>query len=172
MTFKIEWATEFFPGTPLREADVTEHRVMTVEGHPNAKYAWDSGIAIGRYLQELKEGRILGCRCHTCDRIVVPPRIVCSDCFKPIESWVYVKDTGTVNTFSVSHVAWNAERLDEPEVPAVIELDGASKGIGILHKLAGLELNVIRTGLRVQAIWKQPNERTGAITDILYFTPI
>ena len=172
MAYEVKWSVEAFPGTPLREADLSEGRVLSVEAHPNVRYAWDAGIAIGRYLGALKEGRILGSRCEGCGRTVVPPRVVCSDCFRPMGSWVYVQDTGTVNTFSISHLAWDAQRIEVPEIPAVIDLDGASPGVGIMHKLGEVELGAIRTGLRVQAVWKPSEERSGAITDIRYFKPV
>lgn len=168
----VSWTPDSFPGTPLREADIPEGRVLSVEAHPNVRYAWDAGIAIGRYLAALKEGRILGSRCDTCQRTVVPPRIVCEECFRPMASWAYVGDTGTVNTFSVSHLAWDAGRIEVPELPAVIELDGASPGVGILHKLGEVDPKAVHTGLRVQAVWKPRRERRGAITDIRYFKPV
>jgi uncharacterized OB-fold protein len=68
--------------------------------------------------------------------------------------------------------------LEVPEVPAVIALDGASPGMGILHKIGEVGqtmdeiLRRVQVGLRVQAVWKPPHEREGAITDILYFRPV
>ncbi|MHC5081466.1 MAG: Zn-ribbon domain-containing OB-fold protein, partial [Planctomycetota bacterium] len=72
---------------------------------------------------------------------------------------------------------WKAGRLDieggvRPYTPAVIEIDGASKGMGILHMLEEVDPKKIKIGMRVQAVWKPAEERTGAITDIKYFKPI
>ncbi|MEK7806506.1 MAG: DNA-binding protein, partial [Chloroflexota bacterium] len=79
---------------------------------------------------------------------------------------------------SVSYVNWDASRRRTPEVPAVVEIDGASPGMGILHLIgeAGDSLEEItarlKLGTPVQAVWKPAEEREGAITDIRYFKPI
>lgn len=138
----------------------------------DARYSWDAGIAIGRYLEGLKEGKILGRVCHGCDRILVPPRMFCERCFRPTDAWVEVQDTGTVNTFSLAYITWDMRDLRDPDIPAVIELDGASPGIGIMHKLGRVDPDAVHTGMRVRAVWKPPSKREGSILDIAYWTPI
>jgi len=54
----------------------------------------------------------------------------------------------------------------------VIEIDGASKGMGIMHMLSEVDPGDIEIGMKVKAVWKRPEEREGAITDILYFKPV
>ncbi|MEJ5186998.1 MAG: Zn-ribbon domain-containing OB-fold protein, partial [Candidatus Geothermincolales bacterium] len=157
-----------------REEDLKEGKLLSLLWKPNLKYAWDNGVAIGRYLAELKEGRIIARKCNKCRRIMLPPRMFCELCWRPTDEWVYVEDTGTVNTFSICYINWDASRLPEgarPHIPAVIEIDGASPGMGILHKLGEVEPEEVRIGMRVKAVWKDPAEREGSITDILYFKP-
>jgi uncharacterized OB-fold protein len=168
MTVKIKE----FPGVYLQESDFEEKRVIFNEWTPKAEYAWDAGVAIGRYLAELKEGRIIGVRCRRCRRTVVPPRYFCEWCFESMGEWVYLQDTGVVNTFSLCYVTWDMVRVEEPEIPAVIEIDGASPGMGILHLLGEVDPQEVKIGMKVKAVWKPPQEREGAITDIKYFKPI
>jgi hypothetical protein len=97
--------------------------------------------------------------------------MVCEWCWQPTDEWVYVKDTGTVNTFSISYLRWDAKRIKEPQIPAVVELDGASKGIGILHLLDEVNPDDVKIGMKVEAVWKPADERTGSITDIRHFRP-
>ncbi|NIM95994.1 MAG: DNA-binding protein [Anaerolineales bacterium] len=161
-----------FPGTPLRESDFEEGRILFNHDEMKAHYAWDAGIGIGAYLAGLKDGILLGSHCRTCRKTVIPPRTVCEWCFRPMTGFVPLKDTGTVNTFSLCYVTWDVIRIKDPELPAVIEIDGASPLHGIMHKLGEVEPEEIHIGMRVQAVWKHPEEREGAITDILYFKPI
>lgn len=77
-----------------------------------------------------------------------------------------------MNTFSLCYVTWDVQRIKEPEIPAVIEIDGASPLHGILHKLGEIDPQEVQVGMRVKAVWKPSSERVGAITDILYFRPI
>jgi uncharacterized OB-fold protein len=168
MTEKIK----VFPGVSLSSADFKEGRVLFTEWRPNARYAWDAGVAIGRYLKELKEGRLIGSRCRHCRRTVVPPRTVCEWCFLPVSEWVPLQDTGTVNTFSLCYVTWDMRRVKEPEISAVIEIDGTSPRAGIMHLLGEVQPQDVRIGMAVQAVWKPTHEREGAITDIRYFKPL
>jgi uncharacterized OB-fold protein len=157
-------------GKDLKKEDF--ERTIKIEYHPELLYAWDAGYAVGKFLQGLKEGKILGIRCRKCDRILVPPRAFCELCFVPLDEWVELKDTGRVNTFSISYISWDVRRLEKPEIPAVIEIDGASPGIGILHLLGEVKPEEVKVGMKVKAVWKKESERIGAITDILYFKPL
>jgi uncharacterized OB-fold protein len=161
-----------FPGTPLRERDFTENKVLFNLDEMRADFAWDTGIAIGNYLAALKEGIILGARCNTCRKIVVPPRTVCEWCFEPMDAFVPLQDTGTVNTFSLCYVTWDVKRITEPEISVVVEIDGASPLHGIMHKLGEVDPQEVYIGMRVKAVWKPPEEREGSINDIRYFKPL
>jgi uncharacterized OB-fold protein len=160
------------PGTPLSEKDFAEGKILFNHDELRGDFAWDTGIAIGAYLAGFKDGVILGSYCGTCRKTVVPPRTVCEWCFRPMERYVPLKDTGTVNTFSLCYVTWDVRRIKEPELPAVIEIDGASPLHGIMHLLGEVEPDQVHIGMRVQAVWKPQDERQGAVTDILYFKPL
>ena len=133
---------------------------------------------MSRYLEGLKAGTIKGVRCRQCRRTMVPPRAFCELCFRPIDEWVDLPDTGRINTFSVSFVNWDASRRQTPEIPVVVEIDGASPGMCILHKMGevGETLEEVRGRLRlgapVRAVWKPAGQREGSITDIEYFRPV
>ncbi|MCP4681737.1 MAG: Zn-ribbon domain-containing OB-fold protein [Desulfobacterales bacterium] len=161
--------------TKVKKADIDSRKVLSLQEKPNLKYAWDNGVAIGRYLAELKSGKIIGKACNRCKRILVPPRLFCEVCWRPTDEWAYVRDTGTILTSIVSHVNWNASRVEKGKryhTPAVIELDGAGKDQGIFHLIDEIEPYDIKIGMRVKAVWKRPEERIGAITDIKYFKVI
>ena len=160
-----------WPGVVLREADIREKKVLWTEWHPKFEYAYDCGIGYGRYFAELKKGRIVGTKCKRCDRILLPARYFCEWCWRPTDEWVYLQDTGTVNTFSICYTDWLARRIKEPELPAMIEIDG-SGGVAIMGKLGEVEPKEIRIGMRVKAVWKPEGERIGAITDIKYWEPL
>jgi len=160
------------PGTPLSGKELKSDKVITFKWRPNAKYAWSAGIAYGRFLDELKAGRIIGRKCNRCERIIVPPRMFCEHCFVATDEWVYVKDTGTINTYSLSYLDADANRIKDPILVAVIDIDGASPGVGILHLLGNVDPDKIDVGMKVKAVWKPPEEREGSVTDILFWEPL
>ncbi len=164
-------------GTSLTDHALTQGEVLLTHWRVKSEYQWDTGVAVGRFLSGLKEGKILGTNCPSCERTLVPPRVFCEVCFRPLHRWVELNDRGTVNTFSVSFVNWDATRRQVPEVPAVIEIEGASPGMGILHLIGEVGetleeiLQRVKISMRVRAMWKPPQEREGSITDIRYFKP-
>jgi len=160
-----------WPGVVLHEADIREKKVLWTEWHPKFEYAYDCGIGYGRYFAELKKGRIVGTKCKRCGRILLPARYFCEWCWRPTDEWVYLEDTGTVNTFSICYTDWLARRIKEPELPAMIEIDG-SGGVAIMSKLGEVDPKDVRIGMRVKAVWKPEGERIGAITDIKYWKPL
>ncbi len=141
-----------------------------VEDRLDVEYAWDAGEAMGGFLEALRDGRIVATRCAQCGRTLVPPRRFCERCFRPTDEWVAVEARGIVHTYSICHVSWDMLPLDEPQIPAVIRLDGASEG-GFLHLLGEVSPEHIGIGLEVEAVWKPIEERVGSILDIVYFRP-
>lgn len=164
--------THVYPTVYLRQQEIDTGQVLTETWQPNARYAWDAGVAIGRFLEELQAGRLIGRRCHKCRRVMIPPRMFCEMCFRPSDEWVTLQNTGRVKTFSLCYVTWDMKRLKDPQIPAVIDIDGASKGMGIMHMLSETEPDEVKMGMRVEAVWKPVADRQGAITDILYFKPL
>ena len=165
-------------GHPLSEEEFRT-QVITTAWTPRLEYAWDAGVAISRFLDGLRQGKIYGVRCRQCGRTVTPPRAFCELDFKPMDEWVDLADTGTINTFSICYVTWDMKPLRVPQIPAVIEIDGTSPRVGFLHLVGGVRgrtVNAIRrqvrVGMPVRAVWKPAAKRDGAITDILYFAPV
>jgi hypothetical protein len=161
-----------FAGTPIDSNQLARGKVFTTSYAPKLRYRWDTGTAVGRYLEELRQGRLIARRCHGCERVMIPPRMFCERCFRPTDEWVYVKDTGRILTFSLCYVTWDVRRLKQPQIPAVIEIDGASPGMGILHLIEKVPPNEVKVGMPVRAVWLAPSKRRGSVTDIDYWAPI
>src|SRR2546428_651562 len=122
--------------------------------------------------------KICEVRCRRCGRTVTPPRAFCELDFKPMDEWVELRDTGTINTFSICYVTWDMKPLRVPQIPAVIEIDGTSPRVGFLHLVGGVRGRTVdeirpqvRGGVPVRAGWKPPAQREGAITDLADFCP-
>jgi len=162
----------FFPGKEIGLEAFEKAEVLLTRYKADLKYSWASGVAVGRFLSELKNGRLIARKCNSCNRILIPPRMFCEDCFRDTDEWVFVKDTGVVNTYSIAHVGTDAHRLSTPLFVSVINIDGASELMGFLHLLGEVQEKEIRIGMKVQAVWKPPEERVGSILDIKYFKPI
>jgi acetyl-CoA C-acetyltransferase len=138
----------------------------------DARYAWDTGIAIGHFLEGLKQGDVEGRKCSNCGRVLLPPRVFCELCFRETKAEYEgpgEMPVGIVNTFSICHIRWDMQPLDPPEIPAVIQFPGTSGGF--LHKLGEVEPDDVYIGMSVIAVWKPEDKRTGSILDIDHFRP-
>ena len=162
-----------YPGTAITSDEVNAGRYLLTRYETELKYSWSSGKAISRFLEGLRDGELWGRRCAGCGRTMVPPRMYCERCFRPTDEWVRLRDTGRVLTYSVSYVNADASRREgeEPILVAVIEIDGASPLMGLLHLLGEVSPQQLAVGLKVEAVWRPKGERRGAITDISYFRP-
>ncbi|MGH2398856.1 MAG: Zn-ribbon domain-containing OB-fold protein [bacterium] len=165
-------------GTALSDVEF-QRTVPTVWWEPQLEYQWDAGAAISRFLAGLKEGKIYGVRCRQCGRTVTPPRAFCELDFKPMDEWVELPPTGTINTFSICYITWDMKPLRKPQIPAVVEIDGTVPRVGFLHLIGGVSgtsiaavQKQVRVGMPVRAVWKPREKRQGAITDIVSFEPL
>ncbi len=161
---------EKYPGEALSSEEMK--KVTQEKWSPRVKYAWSCGEAMSRFLNELKKGKLIGRKCHTCGRVIFPPKMFCEICFKPTDEWVYLPDTGTVMTYSASYLDKDANRITEPILVGVIAIDGASEDMGIMHYFGEMTADEITFGKKVQAVWKPEKERTGSVTDIKWFKPL
>jgi acetyl-CoA C-acetyltransferase len=155
-------------GHPLSDAGFRT-AVGAVDYRLGARYSWDAGVAVGRFLDGLRAGKILGRECRRCERVLVPPRMFCERCFRETDGWIEVEQTGTVQTYSICHVSWDMQPLESPEIPAVVSIDGSDGGL--LHMLGEVDPEEVRIGMDVEAVWKPVGERAGSILDIAHFRP-
>jgi acetyl-CoA C-acetyltransferase len=156
-------------GHPLSDAGFRT-AVGAVDYRLGARYSWDAGVAVGRFLDGLRAGKILGRECRRCERVLVPPRMFCERCFRETDGWIEVEQTGTVQTYSICHVSWDMQPLESPEIPAVVSIDGSDGGL--LHMLGEVDPEEVRIGMDVEAVWKPVGERAGSILDIAHFRPM
>ncbi|MBD3337750.1 MAG: DNA-binding protein [Candidatus Lokiarchaeota archaeon] len=169
---KFEGYPKSAPGTHVRSSDIRDKKITYTWWEPEVQYSWSLGPAMSKFLEGLKEGKILGIHCKRCKRVIVPPRMFCEYCYGPTEEWTELKDTGTIETYSISYLDPNARRIEEPILIGVISIDGASPQHGFMHYFGEMSKDEIKIGMKVKAVWKSQEEREGSITDIKYFKPL
>ncbi len=140
------------------------------KGHMEAKYLYTSGKAGEKFFEGLMDGEVLANECPECGKVFVPPRLYCEDCFvRTKEEYKELEGTGTVKCYTEAKINTDDEELEEPEVWAIIEMDGADSGI--THKVDA-EADEVEPGLEVEMVLKPEDERTGTIDDIECFKPV
>jgi uncharacterized OB-fold protein len=129
------------------------------------------GLAGEKFFRTIMEsGQLLGTHCPSCQYTYVPPTLFCERCFTRLEDWVEVGPEGMVDSFTVLHITLDGTPLDEPDVLALIQLDGADSVL--VHRLGGVSLDELRIGMRVKAVFEPRRKRKGSILDIRHFVPV
>jgi len=130
---------------------------------------YSAGAVGSQFLIGLRDKRkIMGMRCGTCNRVYVPARSACKDCFGQLSEWVEVSDKGTLLTYTVCHQPNRVQPMEPPLVYGIIQLDGADNGF--VHMLGEVDFEQVKIGMRVQAVFKE--KREASILDIKYFKPL
>ena len=143
---------------------------MHWRGDMQADYMYTSGVAGDRFFKNLmKKGTFLATRCPECKKVLFPPRLYCEDCFVeiPDKGWFEVPARGTVRNFTVVVIDAHGDKLPQPKIVALIDIDktdGALLGI-----IRTKNLNTDLTGKKVKAVLKSKSKREGTLKDILYF---
>jgi uncharacterized protein len=143
----------------------------------DVRFRWSAGPYLGRLFQQLKgTGTLWGVRCQGCGRILMPPRIVCAECYTEVpeypEGWFSLSGKGTLMDWErILYPQMDPETGElrsEPFIHGTFKLDD---GVVFSHYLgpAGLDEASLRTGLRVEMVMKPSQERQGKLTDIHYF---
>jgi len=134
------------------------------------QYHFTAGEATQRFLTQLRQGRLVGQRCPRCRNVYVPPRGSCARCGIPTVEEVPLKDTATVESFTVVHIPIPGNPIQPPFVVANLVLDGAH--LSLLHLISGCDNDEVRIGMRVKAVWKDASEWGYGMENIHYFEPL
>ncbi|WP_246267622.1 Zn-ribbon domain-containing OB-fold protein [Nonomuraea typhae] len=163
---------------PIWKRDRTGHitdishfapEVTTIVSPVRAAYKITASKSLTRFLEGIKRGVFLGCRCATCDKVYVPYRLSCPGCGNVITDEVELPDTGTVTTFAINNLP-DPRAPEVPFVSAYILLDGAD--VPMIALVGGVPAHEVRQGMRVRAEWVPEEERTLSMSNIRWFTPI
>jgi len=129
------------------------------------------GIAGERFFRTIKDqGVIMGTVCPTCNLTYLPPMMYCERCFTKLEEWVETGTKGTVYTYTVLGLSLAEEPLEEPQILALIRMEGVHGGL--VHRLGEVKPEEVAIGMAVEAVFKAQKQREGSILDIEYFKPV
>ena len=129
------------------------------------------GIAGEKFLRAIKDqGAIMGAVCPTCDLTYLPPMMYCERCFAELEEWVEVGTKGTVYCYTILGVSLEEEPLEEPQILALIRMEGVHGGL--VQRLGEVKPEDVEIGMAVEAVFKPQKQREGSILDIEYFKPV
>ncbi len=151
------------------QADEATGPVRKISTPIELVYRFTAGRATSRFVRGLLDFKILGQRCPSCTKVYVPPRGSCAKCGVATEEEVELPTTGTVTTFCVVNVPFYGQKIKIPYVTATILLDGAD--IGLFHLIQECEADEVHMGMRVEAVWQEPENMVPGLEAIQHFRP-
>lgn len=116
-----------------------------------------------RFEERMQGRRITGDQCPSCGLVYVPPKGFCPLCVVETtdDDIREVADVGTVVSFTVlTPIQYRGQEERQPYVLASLLLDGANATVG-QQRIAGIDTDDVRTGLRVRARWRPEGEPAG-----------
>ncbi len=132
-------------------------------------YVFTAGVAQSENLRGLEEGSFIGQRCPKCGKVYVPSRGSCPVDGVPTDEVVTLANTGTVTTYCVVNVPFAGQSIEIPYICAQILLDGAN--ISFMGLIQEMPTDEVRMGLRVEAVWVEPEELGPTMASVKYFRP-
>jgi hypothetical protein len=139
-----------------------------VEQHWDIRYRHTADPVTAHFLKTIRdEGRLLGRRCSTCDRVLVPARAFCDRDFVETDSWVDLGDEGVIELFTIIYL--KTPGLPEPPYAlAYVRPDGADTAI--MNYVRGVDLSDPHVATEQLAIGARVNirfddERQGRVSD-------
>ena len=130
-----------------------------------------TGPVMGKFLNALKEKKILANKCPKCSRLQLPPREICAECHVRVTDWVEVGPEGVIATPDITYYAspdpLTGESRETPYITAHFLLDGCKGHETLWHEVKASDIDRVKRGARVRPVWN--DKRTGTVNDILYF---
>lgn len=120
-------------------------------------YTLTAGRAMGTFLAELGQRRILGSSCESCATVRVPAQDFCGDCGAETPGLRQVPETGAVEAWTVT----------DQGTLALVRLDGTD--VAFLHRIVDTDPSELEVGTRVTATWAE--EPSGHVLDLVGFVP-
>jgi uncharacterized OB-fold protein len=160
----------FVPGDVATNVEPTSGDPVTLFPSPvQLDYTVTAGHHLSTYLRALAGKRIVGGRCPGCKKVCLPPRGSCPTCGVPAAELVEVADVGTITTFCIIRIPFDAAAFPPPYAAVAIVLDGAD--MPFFHLVRGIEVDQVRMGMRVRAVWVPDAELGPTLSSIKWFEP-
>jgi len=121
------------------------------------------------FFEKLKEKKLVGLQCSSCNEVSFPPKLVCGRCLVKPDRWVDIRETAQVATFSITYEK-NPQTGETEEKPVVaIRHDGAdTMFLGVIDP--STNFHDVYVGMPLKVKWVENPQ--GNMNDIDYYEVI
>jgi uncharacterized OB-fold protein len=148
----------------LKEHITKPEEFKYVHGDFPVEFLYTAGTALEPFFKTIRDkGKFIGTKCDSCEMVYVPPSTFCERCFTRLNKTINISNEGIVESFTISYLDVDGNKMAKPDVWCLIRLNGASTNL--VHKLL-CEPDDAWIGMQVVAKFKPKNKRVGGIEDI------
>ncbi|MCU0576683.1 MAG: SCP2 sterol-binding domain-containing protein [Desulfobacterota bacterium] len=173
----LKWAEFFDKYVDPMGSGEKEQELLVLKKTISVEQRYATGPVMGKFLNGLKDKKIIGLKCSGCGKIMLPAVEVCADCRVRASEWVEVGPKGQVRYMEYVYYAspdpLTGETRETPYGMLNILLDGCKGNETFAHLVRRDQIDRIQngwneaSGTRVRPVWSK--NRTGSIHDIEYF---
>ena len=121
------------------------------------------------FLDKLKQKKLIGLKCSSCNQVFFPPRQVCGQCMVKPDRWVDIRETGQVATFTISYLK-DPETGEVLERPMVLVRPDNADTVLLSQLSPKVDFKDTYIGMPLKIHWK--DEPTEGLGNIEYYDPI
>lgn len=116
-----------------------------IEDEWTARYTYSMGKVAAKFMEGLKQKKILATRCSKSGLTYLPPRAYCERSFELCDSWVEAAVEGVIEVATVTTVGFEGSPKP-PYAVAYVRLDGVDTAIG--GYMQGMDLSNVEESMR------------------------
>jgi uncharacterized OB-fold protein len=112
---------------------------------------YKNSFSVNAFFDYLKEKKLMGVKCLNCNNLMIPPRLICTECKKTNLEWFEFEGAGFLETFTILHVAPTPLKEKAPYILGIIKLNEGPLITGRIIDIASDKPENIRIGMSVKA---------------------
>lgn len=143
--------------------------ITKLETPSRLEFLFTAGTSLSKNLAGYQRGQFIGQKCPVCSKVYVPSRGSCPVDGVALTEVVDLPNTGTMTTFCVVNVPFAGQSIKIPYIAGQILLDGAN--LSFMGLIQECELEDIRMGMRVEAVWVDEADLVPSLASVRYFRP-
>ncbi|MFX0080744.1 MAG: Zn-ribbon domain-containing OB-fold protein [Candidatus Hodarchaeota archaeon] len=138
---------------------MSEKIIVANKGFVRAEFSFWVGRYMDKFYNAFEGKKIIGNKCPKCDKVFVPPRKICGECYEEIafdKNWVNLPDTGTLLNYTITHYRVNdrgSRKVKKPQTIGMIQIEGSDTAL--IYRLLEMKPEEISLGMKVKAEWEE-----------------
>ena len=120
------------------------------------------------FLEGLKNKKILGLKCRSCNTVSFPPRLICGRCLVKPDQWVLLPETASIATGSATYDEDDKDR--ERPFPVIAVRQDGSDTCWVSNLPDDIDFKSIYIGMPLKVNWAEKPQ--GLWNDIVNYEPI